>query len=146
MEAKKSNKLIIILLIVTLAIVVAMAGYFGYFILYKNKQSKTSNNKATLTEKTVQLDEFVVNLADEDIRYIKVKINLAFTDKKLETEISEKTPQIRDIINTHLMTKKAEELNSKGMLKLKVELVNKINGLLVNGKITNIYLNDIIIQ
>ncbi|EYE88804.1 flagellar basal body protein FliL [Fervidicella metallireducens AeB] len=146
MEAKKSNKLVIILLIVTLTIVVAMAGYFGYFILYKNKQTKTSNNKVTLTEKTVQLDEFVVNLADEDVRYIKVKINLAFTDKKLETEIGEKTPQIRDIINTHLMTKKAEELNSNGMLKLKGELVSKINGLLENGKITNIYLNDIIIQ
>jgi flagellar FliL protein len=148
---QKSNKLLVILLIVTLVLVLALAGFFGYYMFF-SKDSKSSNgggNKATSTkaeEFTSELNKFVVNLADEDKRYIQTTIVLAYENEKLAEEITKKTPQVCDIINRTLRSKKAEDFDGEGLDKVKNEMVSKINEVLTAGKITNIYFQEIIIQ
>lgn len=144
---KGSNKLIIILLIITLLIMFSLACFFGYLFFFK--KTGTENNalaKKALQEKTYQLDEFVTNLADERTTYIKLTIVLGYQDKSLDTELPAKVPAIRDIINTTLWNKTSIDFSGKGTETVKKELLDSINSKLDRGKITNIYLNDIIIQ
>lgn len=142
-KGKGSNKLIVILLIFTLLIVFSIAGIFGYFFIF-NKG--TTQAKKTVEEKIFQLDEFVTNLADESTTYVKLTIVLGYEGKKLEKELPTKVAAIRDTINATLWSKTSIDFSGKGTETVKKELLEAINTKLEKGKISNIYLNEIIIQ
>ena len=142
-KSKGSNKLIVILLIFTLLIVFSIVGIFGYFFLFKNNDTST---KKAIKEKTFQLDEFVTNLADESTTYVKLTIVLGYEGKALEKELPTKVASIRDTINATLWSKTSIDFSGKGTETVKKELLEAINLKLEKGKISNIYLNEIIIQ
>lgn len=146
-KSKGSNKLIVILLIFTLVIVVSIVGFFGYFfLLKKGDTSSATSSKKAVVETTFQLDEFVTNLADERTTYIKLTIVLGYEGKELDTELPTKVAAIRDTINTTLWSKTSIDFSGKGTETVKKELLESINTKLETGKISNIYLNEIIIQ
>lgn len=146
-KAKGSNKLIVILLIVTLLIVFSIAGFFSYLFFFKNGgSSNAKETKKTVQETTYQLDEFVTNLADENTTYIKLTIVLGYEGKSLDKELPTKIAAIRDTVNTLLWSKTSIDFSGKGTDTVKKELLQSINNKLETGKISNIYLNDIIIQ
>jgi len=158
-KKQSSNKPVMVLLIITIAVVVLMLSLFVFMYINgdKNKAQSapaaninTVNVKAAVDEKTVDLDEFVINLADNDKRaYAKIKVSIAFDskEKKLEKEINTKIPQIRQIINLTLMNKKSEEINNvQNLSKIISELIVKMNDIMTTGKITNIYIRDILIS
>ncbi|MDY6906577.1 MAG: flagellar basal body-associated FliL family protein [Thermodesulfobacteriota bacterium] len=98
-----------------------------------------------------ELDPFVVNLktpeGESHRRYLKVEIELEFTDEMLKPELDQRLPQIRDTILMHLGTKTADELRDvQDKITLKNELMIKLNRLLIGGKIKNVYFVDFIIQ
>lgn len=141
-EGKGASKLLIVVIILLVVILIA-GGFFGYMLLVKNKNSTSK----PLPEKTMAMDEFVVNLGDQDIRtYIKAKIFLAYTDKKVEKELTEKMPQIRDIVITTIRNKKSTEFEGNKLDAVRKEITGKVNTLLTTGKITNVYFYDILIQ
>ncbi len=131
------------------------------FIIYKlglftNKQGSVATGqqqtqnvvKSSAKEYTVNLGDFTVNLQDPDYkRYMKVSVYAGYTTKGLETELSEKNPAIKDIINDVLRSKKLDDVNSPDKTKaIKKELKDKLNPLLSTGQLTNIYFNEIIVQ
>lgn len=146
-ETKGGNKLIVILLILTIVIVLGLAAFFGYFMLFK-KNTGTSNAAPTkkIEEQTVKLDEFITNLADEDKKYIKITISVGFTDKKVAEEITANMSIIRDKVNTKLWSETSVDFAGKGLEKVKKDLVDSVNSVLGEGKVTNIYFDNIIIQ
>lgn len=143
-----SNRLVIILLTLTLIVLIGTAVTFGYLYVFKGDRAATATVKSgkTIEEKTLSLEEFIVNLADENKSFIKIKIVLAFTDKKVEKEIQNKMPQVRSTVIKELRKKTSKDFSSGGEDKVIKELVEKINEVLDDGKITNIYLYDIVIQ
>lgn len=146
-KGKGSNRLIVILLIFTLLIVFSFTGFFGYlFLVKKTGSSNTASAKKTVEEKTFQLDEFVTNLADESTTYIKLTIVLGYEGKELDKELPTKVAAIRDTINTTLWSKTSIDFSGKGTEAVKKELLESINNKLETGKISNVYLNEIIIQ
>lgn len=149
-EKRGSNKLVVILLSITLVVLIATAGILGYFFVFKgnNSSSKSASNSAVMDVKTVALDEFIVNLADEGKTFIKIKIVLAYTDKKLDKELANttKVSQIRDTAISTLRKKTSANFSNGGEDAIKKELVEKINSVLDAGKLTNIYFYDIVIQ
>lgn len=147
-EKTGSNRLVIILLTLTLIVLIGIAVTIGYLYVFKGAKTATATVKSgkVIEEKTLSLEEFIVNLADEDKGFIKIKIVLAFTDKKVEKEIQTKMPQVRSTVIKELRKKTSKDFSNGGEDKVIKELVEKINGVLDNGKITNIYLYDIVIQ
>lgn len=154
-------------------IIVGAGGYFGYSKFAKDKgtqktaattaqtaqttaqtQAKANQNQnqsyleQIVSEKNVGLDECLVNLADEDgKRYVKTKIFVGYDkNSKLETELTEKKPLIRDAVIAVLRSKKAAEITPKNMDNLKMELIQKINPLLKKGQINNVYFSDLLVQ
>lgn len=96
----------------------------------------------------VPLETFIVNLADPGrALFLKITINLELDDAPAQEEIARRLPQIRDMILTHLPTKKSDELLTvEGKQALRDSLAEGINGRLRTGKVRNVYFSDFVIQ
>lgn len=151
-NGKKGSLFKIILIIILIFILVAGSAFAGFFIASKNaptqkvivEQSADPKNEAFF-----ELDEFLVNLADEGTpRYLKMKITLGYDGEntRLQKELEQKKPKMRDIISNSLRTKKTTDVDSSNEKPIKDELLQKINNTLTEGRVINIYFPDSIIQ
>jgi flagellar FliL protein len=172
-KEEKGGKKLKLIIIGLLAIIIVGAGaYFGYTKFIKDKgtttavkttQTQVQQTGQTQVQQTAQnqtylqqivsdsnfgLDECLINLADEDgKRYLKAKVFVGYDkNSKLDTELADKKPMIRDSVITVLRSKKAAEITPKGMDAIKMELIQRINPLLKKGQINNIYFSDILVQ
>lgn len=175
-KEKKGGKLKFIIIGVVAVLVLGAGGYFGYNKFFASKAETAhkavvpqqqmavqqvqgqqvqgqqaaqtgSYLQQVVSEKTFALDEFLVNLADEDgKRYLKVKVSLGYDNKKLDTELEEKKPILRDAIISVLRTKKAADISAKGIDGIKMEIIQRINLALTKGQLNNVYFNDLLVQ
>jgi flagellar FliL protein len=148
-KSQKSNIIKIVILVVLLLVVVGGATFAGvYFIGQKNTSTTAKPEKVVeITELSYALDEFLVNLLDEDGRILKVNVFISYEEnKELAAEIVLKKHIIRDAVNTSLRSKRSTDFGATGVDSLKSELISIINPVLTKGKISHIYFNDIFIQ
>ncbi|MCH5323179.1 MAG: flagellar basal body-associated protein FliL [Helicobacter sp.] len=97
----------------------------------------------------VPLDQFIVNLMTSSggKRYLKTTIALELSIADMQAEIENKRDVIRDTIITILSSKTFEEVQTaRGKQKIKDELQERINEYLVDGRITNIFFTDFVVQ
>ena len=89
-----------------------------------------------------------MNLADKGgNRYLRVTIDLELDSEELESEVAKRLPQVRDSILTILPTKRFEDISSaQGKTALRDQMLERINGMLARGQITNIYFKEFVIQ
>lgn len=95
-------------------------------------------------------EEFIAKLADEEeIHLVKTgEFRLAYDskNKSLAGELEERQFEIRDLINTILMTKTSKDLSSEeGKEGFKREVIDRVNSLLESGQIEDVYV-ELIIQ
>jgi flagellar protein FliL len=164
----KGSKVIVIVLVAVIAVGLGFGG--AYFLLSKKAESANAapNNTAQavnfpnqaipnvageISSATFSMDEFLVNLADEGgKRFFKVKIFIGYEPVKkkeedMKKELEEKKPIVRDAINSILRSKKSADLSSqKNIDDLKKEILTKILPYFTNGRVNNIYFNDILLQ
>ncbi|WP_291582949.1 flagellar basal body-associated FliL family protein [Clostridium sp. UBA6640] len=152
-DNKKGNILKIILIVLLVLILIGGAAFAGFFIATKNSPKNDSNAATTGTnvlkdEVFFEVDELLVNLADEGkARYLKIKIALSYQNNgALTKELETKKPKIRDIIANTLRTKKTTDLSPEGIDPLKKELNEKVNEILSEGKIVDVYFSEILVQ
>ncbi|WP_055668108.1 flagellar basal body-associated FliL family protein [Desnuesiella massiliensis] len=159
-EKSSGSGLKIIIIILLTLILLGGAAFAGFFIFFKdnnNTQAVTpnvvnSNNIPTvllIDENIFDLGEFTVNLSDEGgKRYLKAKISIGYDkkNKNLAKEMEPKKIILRDSVITVLTSKKATDMTQKGKEDLKKELLDKINPLFKDGRITSIYFDDILVQ
>ena len=93
-----------------------------------------------------KMEPFLVNLADPgQLRYLKVTLHVE-THKKGE-EFEERLPQSRDSVLTVLSTKNSRDImTSEGKNALREEIKEKMNHLLTETKVRNIYFTEFVIQ
>ena len=142
-----------IVIIVLLLLVVVGGGAFGGMYLAGKKSASTTTKTAKaveVNEVTYALDEFLLNLKDDDgRRYLKVKVVIGYEENKKLTEelgTESKTSIIRDAVIETLRSKKTTDFSSTGIDTIKDQLIAKINPVLTKGKISHIYFNDILVQ
>ena len=147
------NKLIIIIV----AVVVLLIGVgVGVFMFMGGKEEKISpeQEQAALEKQAkqvgpiVNIDTFIVNIIDdEESRYLKAAITLEMSSPEAAAEATERMPQIKDAILLLISNKTFGELQDlQGKIQLRAELINKINSVLVNGKVKRIYFTDFVVQ
>lgn len=144
-EPKGKKGLIVV--IALLLVIIIGGGAFGFYYLKLKANSAPKEEK--LVEASYSLDEIIINLADEGSkRYVKVKVVVAYDSKNkdLATEVEGKAYILRDLTLNALNSKKVADLNPKGREALKDELLVKFNSTLTNGKLTNIYYHDFLVQ
>jgi flagellar FliL protein len=158
-----SNKILVILIGVMMVFLLGLGG--GLFMMWNKLsameiqvQSTAGNDEQADKDTPVPveellgpifpLDTFIVNLADKGgKRYLRITIDLELDSKELESEVAKRLPQVRDSILTILPTKRFEDISSaQGKTALRDQMLERINGMLARGQITNIYFKEFVVQ
>ena len=138
-------------------LVLAGGGYVGWTML--NPQAEKADGEVgqdpeTDVKKKVEvgamfdMDPFVVNLNEAGgKRYLKSKIEIEYVGDEIRVELSDRLPQLRDVILLHLSSKTLDEIRSvDGKIELKNALIKRINQVMKKGKIRNLYFTQFVIQ
>ncbi len=173
-EAKKGgSNILLIIVVVMLFLILAGGAAAAYFMLNEDtevlddaqqaKQTKvtkapvaTTAQQTTTTRSTdyaqvgpmYPMDQFIVNLYNEgSSRYLKTTITFELSIPELSAEMDTKKPLIRDIVIKTLSAKTYEEISTiRGKENLKDEIAMKVNQVLSDGKINNLFFTDFVIQ
>ncbi len=148
------KKLIIIIIAVLLLLGAAAGGYFFFMGGEKEKKISPEEEQAALALQAkqvgpmVSIDSFIVNISDDqESRYLKAAITIEVDGEEAAMELNQRMPQIKDAILLLIGNKTFNELNDlQGKIQLRAELINKINSILLKGKVKRIYFTDFVVQ
>lgn len=163
-EVKKKKPILLIVIIVVLFFLLLVGGLVAYLVLdstpqtqqqvtqmntpQQQQQSRQRSQDYINIGKIIPLEQFTVNLvSDSGSRFLKTSVNLELSVEMLEQEIDKKKPLIRDLIIRILSSKTYEEVGtSKGKERLKDEMASRLNEVLTDGFVKNIYFTDFVVQ
>ncbi len=147
------KKLIIIIAVVLLVLIGAGVGGFFFMKGGDDKVSPEAEQAAAELEASqvgpmVNIDTFIVNiLDDEESRYLKAAITIEVDSDAASLELNSRMPQVKDAILLLIGNKTFSELSDlQGKIQLRAELINKLNSILVKGKVKRIYFTDFVVQ
>ena len=94
------------------------------------------------------LEPFIVNIYDgQELRYLKVKVELEMTGPAIKPELDARLAPIRDAVLVLLSTKTLQEIQDvQGKNQLKEEILAAINKIIPPGKIAKVYFTDFVVQ
>lgn len=103
---------------------------------------------AAATANIFALDPFIVNIYDgQELRYLKVKVELEMTAPAIKAEIEGKLAPIRDSVLILLSAKTLQDVQDvQGKNTLKDEILGAINKNIPPGKIAKVYFTDFVVQ
>ncbi len=162
--AKKSRLgLFLILGIVLVVLVGAILGLLMFapgvvpFLGEKPADQTTADQTASGKEKTKEpetlgimyaMEPYIVNLVDPNVqRYLKLKLELELSNAKVQSEIDLRMPQIRDSILVLLSSKSFNDIKTvEGKMRLRMEIIGRINSFLSEGRVKNVYFTEFVVQ
>ena len=168
-EEKKKGKGKLIIILVAALLVLGGGGFAAYKFLFSSPDkpavSEDAEGGPTVAGEESQaggegsaaegegkqiypLDPFIVNLSDPvGNRYLKVKVALQLDSALLQAEVEAKIPQIRDGFLLLLSSKSHSQINTtEGKLKLRSELLHRVNQALKKGRVTTLYFTEFVVQ
>jgi flagellar FliL protein len=157
-EPKRSMKKWIIIGIVVL--VIGGGGYAAWDFLLAERLPSKPNPQTQETEHSTaeannekfgiicEMEPFIVNLLGrEGKRYLKTRIEFEVESGDMEKELTQRTPQLRDAILLLLTSKSFEDVcKPEGKLRLKTELITRINQILPGAGIRTLYFTEFVVQ
>lgn len=133
----------------------AVGGMFAGKVFGSNKNTDKKETKTPSSETkhdvkaTHELSEFIVNLADKDpAHFAKVTIALGLTEAiHNEEEMKKHEPPIRDAVLELLTAKRYEELLApEGKAKLKKQILKRVQDIMGEDKVAEIYFTNFAMQ
>ena len=146
------NKMIIIIAVTVVLLIGIGVGAYLYFggdsALTPEQEQALLERRAMEIGPMVHIDSFIVNIVDDgEVRYLKAAITLEAESAQVAAELNQRMPQIQDAVLLLIGNKTFAELSDlQGRLQLRAELLNRINSLLLNGKVKRIYFTDFVVQ
>jgi flagellar FliL protein len=150
-EGKKSGgkKKLILILIPVLLLLIGGGGGAYFFVFHKKSEAKKAVPVAPKKLGIMyDLGSFLVNLADKNANtYAKVSITIELSNQKVQEEVVKRLPIIKDAVINLLSSKTYNEIRTpEGKEELRLELIKRINAILVTGGVQNIYFTQFIVQ
>ena len=146
-EEKKGSSKKFILLIIPLLL--AAIGGGGYFFLF-SKKGKKEETAPVPSQVGVMMDlgAFTVNLADRDVdAYARVSVTIELSNEKVRAEVEKRLPIIKDAIIDVISSKTSSFVKTpEGRESLRLELIKRINTILFEGGVRNIYFTEFVVQ
>ncbi|RMH79540.1 MAG: flagellar basal body protein FliL [Acidobacteria bacterium] len=145
-EKGRSKKLLFIIPILLVLIAGGGASYFLFF--GKKTDKKESAPLPTQIGVMMDLGVFTVNLADREVdAYARVSITLELSDEKVRQEVEKRLPIIKDAIIDVISSKTSSFVRTpEGKESLRLELIKRINTILFEGGVRNIYFTEFVVQ
>ncbi|MCJ8501301.1 flagellar basal body-associated FliL family protein [Desulfatitalea alkaliphila] len=160
-------------LIIVLSAVVLMVGMMGggFFLLWhkmstslvqmQQQQNRPAGEQGAVGEEEegeeeqvaglgpmYTMDTLIVNLADQGgKRYLRLGMQWELSDPGVVQEVDKRMAQLRDAILMILPTKQYADIGSaQGKIDLRDELMARVNSILRDGSVTNIYFTEFVVQ
>lgn len=94
------------------------------------------------------LEPFIVNIYDgQELRYLKVKVEMEMASPAVKTDIDSRLAPIRDAILVLLSSKTMQDVQDvQGKNQMKEEILAAVNKHIPPGKIAKIYFTDFVVQ
>lgn len=141
----KNNKLVMIMVILLVAI--TLVGAIAVVIVLKFTGDKEHKEPSIdeVVEASVDIEEMTTNLASDD--FIRISFKIQTESTKAKEELEKRDFQVKNIIIQELSGKTSEELKGKeGKIKLQDDLKSKINTLMQEGKVEQVYITQSLLQ
>jgi len=167
-EAQKKKFPVMIVVVALVGVLVIAGAAAGYFLVLAPKMKGGEKGEGGEAARQVHaakaeghgggggetppslkpLDPFIVNLSDaQGQRYLKAVVQLETDNPAAEAEINTKLPQVRDEILMILSNKTFDDVASvAGKRMLKREIAQAVNRYLVEGRVTNVYFTEFVVQ
>ncbi len=145
-EGKKKKPIVLI------AAALGVALLLGVFFIGQSVSAKSRHAKPVKAEPgpVLPLDEFLVNLSDAGgDHFLKATINLELSKAKGKTPegMKEQVPEIRDAILMTLSGKQRGDLGpAAGRVKLKEEIKARVNTVLGENDVQEVYFTNFVTQ
>ncbi|GER65631.1 flagellar protein FliL [Weizmannia acidilactici] len=139
------NKMVRIMLV--MMSVILLAGIIAIIVIYKSNQATqaTSPSIDDVVNSSVDIDTMTTNLKDNHIVQIALKIE--GNDKKAKEELTKRDFQIKDIMIDELSSMTMQDLQGvQGKEKFKTDLKNRLNKIMQDGQVVNVYITSYVIQ
>jgi len=156
-EKKKSSISIIqIVIIVLLLAVLGVGGFITWKLMNLEMPVAQQGEQQVAPEDLpnagpgilVDLENITINLADEDeSRFLRVKMKLEVENEEGKLKVDTLNVQIKDLIITILSSKRFDDVRTpQGKYDLKLELVYRINSLISDEVVKNMFFSDFVAQ
>jgi flagellar FliL protein len=149
-EKVKKKSHLKLFIIIGVAVAVAVGASVGIMMFMNgNKAEAHKVEKPDAEAAVVQaFDPFIVNIYDgQELRYLKLKVEVQLSDEKAKTEMTERQAQIRDAILTILTTKTLQDVQYlQGKNQLKQEIMAALTKIVTPGKVRQVFFTDFVVQ
>ncbi|MBN8199598.1 MULTISPECIES: flagellar basal body-associated protein FliL [Bacillaceae] len=141
----KNNKLLMIMLMMLVAITLVGAIALVIVMKFSGDDETKEPTIDDVLEASVDIPQITANLASDD--YIRISFKIQTENKKAKEELQKRDFQVKNLIIQELSEMKAEDIQGKeGQIKLQEDLKTKINGLMQEGKIVQVYITESLLQ
>ena len=147
-EKKKKSLLFKIIILVVLLAILGGGGFFGYVKFLKKEPPAQAAEPQIEQSVAVDMGTFLVNLSDPGgKRYLKITMQFELSGQKLNEEVTKRNVELRDMIIMLLSSKEYSEIgNATGKITLKRELVSRLNKMLREGQVKEVYFTEFLVQ
>lgn len=113
-----------------------------------NEGDATAAGEVSVGPQNIEFKPFVVNLSGGGgKRYLKLSMSVEADTPELAAEISAKMHQFQDIILLLLSSLSYDDIATlDGKMRLRNQMLNRINTQLSSGKVRNIYFSEFVVQ
>jgi len=147
-EEKKGERKILFLIPILLLLLAGAGGGVYFFLFNKPKKEGEERFAPSHVGIMVDLGVFTVNLADKGAdAYARVAITLELSNEKVKQEVDKRMPIIKDAIIDVISSKNSDFVRTpEGREALRLELIKRLNIILVEGGVRNIYFTEFVVQ
>ncbi|MCS6876447.1 MAG: flagellar basal body-associated protein FliL [Aquificaceae bacterium] len=147
-QEKKGGSKKILLLIPILLLLVGGGGGAYFFLFAQKGKKQESAPPPSQVGVMMDLGVFTVNLADNDAdAYARVAITLELSNDKVRMEVDKRMPIIKDAVIDIISSKTSSFVRTpEGRENLRLELIRRINTILFEGGVRNIYFTEFVVQ
>jgi flagellar FliL protein len=156
-EPKKGGKLKLIIILLVVLALLGGGGFAAWKFFLQPKPEESADGNATddkaakakeaVPPEVVNLEPFVVNLADPmGRRYLKVTMDVE-VEPGVSAELNAALPKAKDSLLLLLSSKTFSEISTMDQkIELKNEIMERLNQIVGKGKVKNIYFTEFVIQ
>ena len=111
-------------------------------------ETKAGAEKVSSPGVMFDVEPFIVNLSDaQEVRYLKITVKLELETQEAATELTSRTPQLRDSILVLLTSKDSVSIRTtQGKFQLRDEITQRVNSLMRKPAVRTAYFTDFVVQ
>lgn len=131
---------------VIIIVIILLAGAGAYYYLQQNKAAGSSGPSIDeVINNSVDITDLTTNLATNN--YVKMSFKIQTDSKAAKNELTKRDFQVKNIMIEELSDTKAEDLQGKaGKVKLEKTLKERINQIMQDGKVVQVYITASLLQ